>query len=236
MRHLKFIIAVVVGGGLAAVSWQQHSRNENLRRDNDMLRAVIAERKDLAGRDRPVSTGEPLTRDQSQELLKLRSEAARLRELTNQIGALVEANQKLASFRELKASELKKEKQPEDALPQDIHPRDSWAFRGYGSPDDTLESMVWATVKKDRARFLGGMAPQLRAEWEKQFSEVEIDDKDTSEFRILDRQIKSDDLVVMTVYTTLKRPGSDDLHKIENTFFQRIDGEWRVADSAVTPK
>ena len=235
MSKLKVIVAVFVIGGAAAL-WWQGSFNEKLRSDNETQRRAIAQLSQSQDVRKPVATGESLTREQLDELLKLRGEVTQLREQTNQIGTLVDANQKLAASLKTSQTNIPKKKGPEDALPQDIHPRNSWTFRGYSSPDDAIESMVWAQANGDRARFLAGMAPKLRAEWERQFSETEVTDKDTSEFRVLDRQILSDDLVMLTVYTSQKLTTGDDFHKTENTFFQRVDGEWKVADSAVRPK
>jgi len=238
MSRLKHIVAVIVVVCAAAILWLQYSFNERLWRDNEVLRRTIAGLKQVQKGREPISD-ESVTREQLDELSKLRSEAARLREQTNQIGALEDANQKLtASLMELKVSQtvISKKKGPEDALPQNIHPKESWAFRGYGSPDDTVESMAWAVANGDRARFLAGMAPELRALWEKQFSETELTDDKTSEFRVLDRQSKSDDLMMLIVYTTRKGTAGDDVHSTDNVFFKRIDSEWRVADSAVTPQ
>lgn len=79
-----------------------------------------------------------MSRERLDELLKLRGEVVRLREQTNQIGALIDTNQKLAALLKEKAAstDSSQKERPEDALPQDIHPRASWVFRGYNSPDD----------------------------------------------------------------------------------------------------
>jgi hypothetical protein len=247
MRHLKFIIAVVVGSGVAMISWLQHSRNENLQRDNEMLRATIASLRDLNGSSRPISTGESLTRDQLAELLKLRSEVTRLREQTNQIGALVEANQNLAaSIRELKASEPKKERHPEDARPQDIHPRDSWAFRGYATPEAAMESLLWATANGDKEMLLEAYSPEARPKQQAAMANTErkmndprfaadeaefiAKQKSLTEFRIVNRRQVSDDEMVLTIYLATPGADGDTVMDTGKAVFKRIGGEWKVTD------
>jgi hypothetical protein len=233
MGKLKLIISGIVIA-MMAVGWRQHLFNESLRRDNQSLRGAITELKQPLGVRQLVVDDESLRSQQLDELSKLRSEMARLRGQTNQIGTLLEANQRLAaSLKDVKTS---KEKRPEDALPQDIHPNNAWMFRGYKSPDETLESMVWAQANGDKSRYLAAMAPELRAEWEKQFSEAALADSGILEFRVLDRQIQSDDLVVLTISIAQKAQAGKIIHSTQNAFFKRIDGEWKVADSAVRPR
>jgi len=242
MSRLKHIVAVIVVVCAAAILWLQYSFNERLRWDNEVLRGSVAELKRVQEVREPAAD-ESVTREQVGELSKLRSEAARLREQTNQIGALEDANQKLAdSLKQLKASQtvVSTKKGPEDALPQDIHPRSSWAFRGYGTPDDTMESLQWARANGDKERFLAGLAPELRAKMEQDLNDGSFVDQasefNMSEFRVVDREVKSDNVVRLKVSVTRTNADGDELGTSEDTFFQRIDGEWRVADSAVSPK
>ncbi len=94
MNNLKLTIAVFVVGGLGAL-WWQHSFNRGLRRDNAVLKGALAELKQSQEIREPIAAGESLTREQLDELLKVRGEVTRLRQETNQLGALTDANQKL---------------------------------------------------------------------------------------------------------------------------------------------
>jgi hypothetical protein len=222
--------------GTAAVCSLQRSRNEKLQGDNEVLKKTIAELKQLS-RAREANTDQGiLTREQTGELLELRGEVTRLREQTNQIGALVSANQKLAtSLREPKPSQSNEEKHPEDALPQDIHPRDSWAFRGYASPEATVETLFWAQVNGDKAAILQAFSPEMQPELEKVFEQRNLTEEWSKTkmvgFRIVDRKELSENEIVLRLYTD--RPYDDGkvrFNSFNPTVLQRIGGEWKITD------
>ncbi len=238
MRKLKLIVPAIVVAGLASVLAWQYASNKNLRRDNDALRQALAELKPSQDVRDPDSSGETLTQEQRDELLKLRGEVTQLREQTNQIGDLADANKKLlVSLREAKAPQQasgsdKKKKGPEDALPQDIHPKDSWAFRGYATPEATVESVCWAMINGDKATMLKAFSPEMLPEMQEQMDKANFSDDikkiNQAEFRILDRQQLSDDEMVLTIYTSRQDANGDTTGNSEKTVFQKIGGEWKV--------
>jgi len=106
MRRFKLIAAVLVIAGLGCGLWLQHSSNANLRRDNDALRAVIAELRQSQETGEPAAANDASTKEELTELLRLRGEVTQLRGKTNQIASLAEANQKLlSSMKELQSSD-----------------------------------------------------------------------------------------------------------------------------------
>lgn len=234
MRKFKFIVVATALAGAVIVLWVQRSRNENLRRENEVLRRAIAELKDSAGNDRLISTDKSLIKEQLEELLKLRGEVTRLREQTNQIGALILENQKLTtSLRSSTASKSKEEKHPQDALPQDIHPKGSWAFRGYASPEATVETLFWAEVNGDKAAMLGAFSSELQPELEKAFEQRNLPEEwsktKVTGFRIVDRKELSADEIVLTVYTDRQYDdGQIRFNAFNPTVLKRIGGEWQI--------
>ena len=234
----KLVFSVLVAGGLSAALWLQYSSNERLRQENEGLRQALAELKPSQDVGETDSSGESLTQEQKDELLKLRAEVTQLREQTNQIGDLADANKKLlVSLRETKAprasggsSSDAQKKNPEDALPQDIHPRATWAYRGFGTPDATIESVLSAMINGDKAAFLAGFTPEMQVQLEKQFDEGAQKGKadGAAEFRILDRQTLSDDEMVLSLYVTSSEPDGTIQGHSEKTVFDRIDGQWKV--------
>lgn len=241
MAKLKLIITVFVTAGVTSLLIWQYSANERLRRDNESLRGAIAELKQSQEVHAPTSDGDSATKEQLAELLKLRGEVTQLRGQTNEIAALRQQNEALiASIKAVPASTTqaqpieRKKKSPEDALPQDIHPKESWGYRGYATPEATVESLCWAMMSGDRAAFLGGLSPEMRAQVEKDtegkdFAE-DIKKVGNAEFRILDRRQLSDDKMVLTIYTTRDNPNGDTRGSSEDTVFQRFNGEWKVTD------
>jgi len=237
MGKIKFIGAVVVVVGLAFLwQWERRS-NRILRRENESLRLSLEGLKQSQGDHEPVPSDNSLPKEQLAELLRLRSEVTQFRERTNQIAALTETNEKLlASLNESKSSRtnVARKKEPQDALPQDIHPRAGWMFRGYNSPEDTVESVNWAIMKGDKGTFLAGFAPELRSKIESDLNDKDFQEEmnrmRTSEFRILDREMQSDDQMTLTVYFTRPDESGNEVGKSEDTVFRKIDGQWKIAD------
>jgi hypothetical protein len=242
MGKFKFIVAAIVIVGLASLIAWQHASNESLRRDNDALKQTLADLKQLPEAPATATTEDALTDEQRAELLKLRAEVTGLREQTNQIGALADANQKLqTSLKEARASRANagsgggsdaKKKKPEDALPQDIHPKDSWAFRGYATPEATIESTCWGMLNGDKATILAAFSPDMLPEMEKQLEGKDLKEElgkvNMAEFRILDRRQLSDDEMMLTIYTSRQDDNGNTTGNSENTVFQRIGGQWKV--------
>ena len=239
MGKLKVIVSAIAAIGLASVLVWQHFSNDSLRQDNDRLKQFLVASKQLSDVSAPAATDDTLKEDQQAELLKLRAEVTQLRTQTNQIGVLTEANQKLRdSLKDARTAQgqpnaSKKKLNPEDALPQDIHPKgDSWAFRGYATPDATIESTLWAMMNGDKATILGAFAPDMLPDIQKQMEKAdfaaEMKDMNMAEFRVLDRQQLSPDEMVLTIYTSRQDANGSVNGNSENTVFDRIDGQWKV--------
>ncbi|HWD92104.1 MAG TPA: hypothetical protein VG938_07115 [Verrucomicrobiae bacterium] len=236
MKRIKTISSLIALCGLASLLIWQHELLTKLRAENEALRGQMEQPSPL-----PVAQPSPddnaLTQEQMSELLKLRGEVTQLRGQANEIASLREQNEKLlASLTDLKPAQtnaVAKKKGPEDALPQDIHPRDSWGFRGYDSPDATAESTVWAMAHGDEAAFMAAFSPEMRAELDKlpnrNFAD-EMKSNDMGEFRVLDRQTLSEDEVVLSIYSTRKdKTGEYVGDGPEDTTFKKIGGQWKIS-------
>ena len=238
MAKIKVTAGVIVVAGIASILVWQNIQNGNLRDDNERLKQILAGLKQLSEGSAPAVTDDALNDEQRAELLKLRAEVSQLRAQTNQIAALTDANQKLKdSLREARTAAptptASQKKKPEDALPQDIHPKETWAFRGYASPEATVESTLWGMMKGDKDTALKAFSPEMLPEMERQMEGKDFAEEmkkiNMSEFRVLDRQQISPDEMVLTIYTARQ---DDDGNKVENsqedTVFKRINGEWKV--------
>lgn len=244
MNRIKFIFALAAVCTLAAVIALQYESIAKLRAENDSLRRQL-EQLSQAQSERAAATNSAasvygLNENQLAELLKLRGEVTQLRGQTNAIAALRQENEGLITSLKAKQastaqpSEQRSKKSPEDALPQDIHPKESWGYRGYGSPEATMESMLWAASHGDKAGFMAGFPPELQEKFAKDFQDKdlaeEVKKNEIQEFRVLDRQTVSDDEMVLTVYMT--RQGNENANgssSTEDTHFKKIDGQWRVS-------
>ena len=244
VNRIKFILALAILGGLTAIFVIQCQSIARSRRENDALRSQLDQlnqakvERDAAANS--TANANDLNESQLAELLKLRGEATQLREQTNAIAAVRRENEALiASLKEKKSSaaqssEQRPKKSPEDALPQDIHPKESWGYRGYGSPEATVESMLWAASHGDKAGFMAGFPPELQEKFAKDFQDKdlaeEVKKNEIQEFRVLDRQTVSDDEMVLTLYMTHQgNENANGSSSTEDTHFKKIDGQWRVS-------
>ena len=236
MNRIKFIFALVVAGGLAVVSILQYKDVARLRVENSTLRSQLdqlaraqSERNAAAN---STSNANDLNGSRLAELLKLRGEATQLREQTNAMVALRRENDRLLAALKDGAQRKPSRKAPEDVPPEDIHPKDSWSFRGYDSPEATLESITWAVSKGDRASFAAGFVKEQQQAFAKEMegkdfaTEAKDLDDQTQEFRILDRQTVSESNMTMTVYSTEGVDGQVK-HRTENLKFVKEDGQWK---------
>jgi hypothetical protein len=242
MSKAKFIGSFAVVVGMGVVLFFQHRALVQLRHDNDELRTQVERltQEQSAGQSASDISSNKEVEEQIAELLRLRGEVTQLRKQTNEISVLRRQNESLQEF--LKKASAKAvsaaqplaarvKKSPEDALPQDIHPKNTWSFRGYDSPDAAVESMIWAMKNGDKSAFMAGLSPELQARIDKDingknFAE-EMRSHDVEEFRILDRQAVSDDEMVVTVYTSANDNGTSKGHS-EDTHFKRVNGQWQV--------
>lgn len=187
---------------------------EELRAENAKLNASLVETTPSA--------------DQLTELLKLRSEVTRLRQQTNEIRRLQAQNAQLMQQRSAGsaiASPATTAKTPPEVAPGDNHPRDTWTFAGYASPDATVQTMLWSMTQTNIEGFLAGFTPEMRAEIEKHIPDNPADmqnemSKNTG-FRVLDRKMISADEMDLTIYL------DGDGHT-ETTRFRQIYGEWKI--------
>jgi len=239
VNRLKSIFVLVVVSGLALFIFVQYEILAKLRAGNNALRSQIDQMTQAqTARESGANTstaGNELNADQLSELLKLRGEVTQLRGQTNEIAALRQQNEALResikNAAPVPGSSEHVKKSPEDALPQDIHPKESWGFRGYDSPDATLESMLWSATHGDKAGFMAGFSPEMREKFEKDFAQKdfaeEVRKNPIEEFRVLDRQAVSDDEMVVTIYTTHLDNGNTTGNS-EDTHFKKIGGQWKV--------
>ncbi len=134
------------------------------------------------------------------ELLKLRSEVGLLRQQTNRLGKLSEAL----------ATTLASANSPGDALQQTNFPRDSWTFAGLATPEDTLQSFMWAKNRGDVATAFATATPELAQEQKDLYFKDKTDEEiaalmmDSAQkqtgFQILKKMVAADDQVVFQVH------------------------------------
>jgi hypothetical protein len=175
---------------------------------------------------------------------KLRSERdlVELMKLRSEVGQLREEKKKLRS---LEAQAKTNEIQP-TAMPQtsakvvmvgtNLLPRDSWAFAGYQTPANALESVAWAMKNGDVDAYLSSLTPDAEEATEKAFdglSDAEVATMLENQIEGLDSlpldQVRtiSDNEMSFVLYTEDSTDGTVSTHDEAVATFVNINGVWR---------
>ena len=152
-----FCLLVIVG--VVVSFWEQHQYRSRLHEDDQLVRQYVAqltaENERLSNLLAKIKGSDSLTGDQQSELLRLRSKVSELLRQQRE-------NEKS------RAAPAKIEPKPaaEDAVPpketaaQPGIPRESWAFVGYQTPQNALQSVMWAMNTGDVRTFLASLSPE----------------------------------------------------------------------------
>ena len=234
MTKLKFgIISAVVAVGVGTPLVMQHQAQVKLRGENlalrqqlDELTALKAENERLASLLAQSQGSQSLAEERLSELLKLRNAVATLRAGTNALGRLQAENRRLQASL---AQARQKAAAPSETPSATDFPRDKWEFAGYGTPEAAAQTMAWAAMNGDVGIITNSVTPELKqmldgliqqGRFEKDFLAGMAEDvKGMSAFKILTREVLTDDQIQLTVSI----PGKNDRHPI----LKKIGDEWK---------
>ncbi len=122
------------------------------------------------------------------------------------------------------------------AASENDFPRESWAFRGYATPESALVSLVWSAVNRDLERFLNSLSPdqqaRVRLRWQRQGLSDEAQFRNsisnqfgmTKRIRVLSKETLSDSEVILRLEMEGEKGGSGTVGKK----VQRLGNEWKV--------
>jgi hypothetical protein len=159
-----------------------------------------------------------LLRGQSNELVRLRDENRRLRSgLTT-------------------GQDAKTAKPPPDVPPQDIFPKESWAFAGFATPETALQSYHWSIIKGDLKTLAACFASPEEQAKQQAHMQKEFEGKSASElaalidsrtsnllaYRILARTNLPDGQAAVTYYY-------DGAGIVRGMRFEKVGNEWKIA-------
>jgi RNA polymerase sigma factor (sigma-70 family) len=155
----------------------------------------------------------------STELLRLRSEVARLRQ----------------QVQELDAAQRNNSQQATDSKPKTIDsglPRESWAFTGYQSPESAVQSAAWAAREGDAKVILESITPAFR-EWITTNASAQNDlateglygfSTETKSYRVVNTQTNSETKQVLFIWYD---DYYDKGHGVSLPL-KKIDGQWKI--------
>jgi RNA polymerase sigma factor (sigma-70 family) len=229
MSITKLQASLITAVVLAGVATPLVIRHQNkLRDENEALRQRVEELSALRGEnDRlsnllaQVNSSTSPTKEQLAELLKLRGEVGSLRRQTNDLVKLKMDNQQLKTA-------------PDSASPRAATveglPRESWAFAGYADPESAFQSAVWARSQGDAKTYLASLAPNgsefkkfANQPEESVAAELSRDMDGVTAFKIVDKEMVSDDEVILTIF-------ADGIKEGARFKLQRIGTDWKFVE------
>jgi hypothetical protein len=217
----------------------QHRELTRLRNDNDILKQEVDQGSQFASGNQRLQT--ELTQASTQvtnytiQVQKLQAEVTALRRLTNDVVMLREQLRRLRATTQPAPETARSLKPPPEVPPQDIHPKESWKFAGYTTPDAALETTGWAMSQGNREQFLAGFTPEARqriqddlARKNANFGAIAAERlSKTDGFRIVKRDFITTDQAVLRVFSDGEDQGPDGG---ENVPFRKINGQWKIAE------
>lgn len=197
---------------------QQFKRFEQLEADNVRLSNMVA-RFDT-----------PLSDEQLAEMANLRQQIETLRRSTNELATLrTQVKQLRAALDGVKSTAGP----PPDVPSGDIYPREAWNFAGYDTPENTIQSLMWAVSQGDEDTYAAGLTPDMFTEMQGQFAdgsfadEAPLEMSDITGYRIVDRGVDSDGNVRVILFMD----GPNELMPID---LQPTQNGWMVAATDVS--
>lgn len=242
-KWIKVAITVAVISGAASLWMVQRQTQIRLRAENQSLHRQLERMAQLETDNAQLSNivahaDGSRPNQQLMELLRLRNEVGMLRRQTNELQKLRELGERLqAAIQAGNAAQASQNtNSPSTAKPLAVYPKASWAFAGYATPEDAIQSLIWAAANGNLETMRASLTSEMQKDFAKQFndkseSEVAGDLKNqhnkSTEVRILTKDQVTDDLVVLGVSDDEQVAGV--ANSPTKLVFQRIDGQWKLA-------
>lgn len=222
-------VAVLAGAGIYEARQASH-RQDEVQALHQSQGSLINQLEQLRNQYKTATNAQSLSRDQFNELLRLRGEVGNLRSKAKEAEMQREENQRIRSA-QASGQNFDDANQPKPGA-QQIIDKASWAFVGYASPEDAFQSATWAMTKGDLKTLLNSATPeaqkQMVKDWEGK-SENELVEQNVNGmtnvtgYRVLGKIAISEDEVHLLVHTE----GED----LTPTFImQKIGAEWKIAN------
>ena len=236
MTKLKAgIVSTLVVAGVATPLVMQHQAQVNLHDENQSLRQRVDQLAQLAAENERLSNlvaqaiaARALSNDQLSELMRLRNEAAQLH--TQQ--------KEHDRFRATAGGQsAPTAKAASEAVNSQTIPRESWAFAGYATPENALQSVAWAMSQGDVKSFLAGLSPETQNHYAQLFegkTENEILTMLSDEIgqlpalRLDRKKVSGDDAVTFVLYSEERDDGTTKTKDEAVMTFKNVGGEWKL--------
>ncbi len=231
MARLNGVIALIGVVAVAVLLELQYEARHQLRSQSDAMREQSRQLQELEAENVRLSNlvaraGAPLSDAQLAELADLRRQVEALRQRTNEIAGLQGEIDRLRNILSTAANAVEDGTAP-DVPASDVYPRDAWMFAGYDTPENTIESIMWAVSEGDSDTYAAGVTPELGSELQSEFDDGSfvndgpLEMGDVTGYRIVDREVVSGNQVMYTVFVD----GPNELMQIP---IEQTDNGWNV--------
>jgi len=178
--------------------------------------------------NRVVSMAEELanTKRNNAELLKLRGEVTLLRRQVKAAEASAVNHQAMASSAPAPAATN------QSAISD--HPKETWNYAGYATPEDALQTWTWAMSKSDQETMLSSLTPESRKQWEQIFASqpaAGVGMKGLGKiagYKIVDSGLVSESEAWVAISMTESKPSATE-PRIMKMILKKVGSDWKVS-------
>jgi hypothetical protein len=212
----------------------QHGELAALRAKQQRLLAELAQPVDNSATT-PATVPGPAAADSSGdttvplELLKLRGQVTLLTQRRDDLAGVRAENEKLQAQLAARATN------PAAAMPPGYIMRSKAKWSGFSTPEDTLQTFLWAIQNHDLTNLFAAVSPRLARQFQEELARkggavsTFLDQGALSSFpgaRVLDRQTQPDGSVILQVQVDPRSAKPD--HGLGPMRFRFIDGRWKL--------
>jgi hypothetical protein len=217
------LICLAEVGGI----YVQHQETDRLHDEERQFLSRLAG--PSASADTPPAEVRPVSSEASSgasaDLLKLRSEVTRLTQRQRELAGVTAEGDRLRNQLDARATNAMPE-----GVPAGFLLKSRAQFAGYNSPEDTVQSVLWAIQNRDTTNLLRAFIPETAEKLARHFQEDQAagrdifdDGEDVSGIAIVGRDQHPDGSVTLSLQI-----GTNG--RTESTLFRFVDGGWKVAD------
>ena len=226
------IVILVLAAALAMQSMRVSRLGAQHAALQQQLTAAQAQVEALEQRKPQASTA-PAPDEVQTELLRLRNQAAQLKQATNELQKLRAQAQQLQAAQQARSAEAAPAATPTPTpnVASAPVPRESWAFAGYATPEAALQSAIFSMSQGDVQTFLASLSPEEAQRVQKSFEnktpeqfaqDGQREMARVKSFQVLGREDLGPDRVMLQVY------GAGE-ERVQRVIMQKIGEEWKWA-------
>src|SRR5439155_7426461 len=238
MTMTKLKVGVISAVAIASVATPlviQHQaqvklrdQNQALRQRADQLTELQEENQRLSNLVAQANGSLALSKDQLSELMRLRGEVGQLQQKEHDRFRATAGGQSAPAA-----------KAAFEAVNSQTIPRESWAFAGYATPENALQSVAWAMSQGDVKSFLAGLSPETQNHYAQLFegkTENEILTMLSDEIgqlpalRLDRKKVSGDDAVTFVLYSEERDDGTTKTKDEAVMTFKNVGGEWKLEE------